>query len=365
MELCLIKTGSRSPKFCFVFTNFVNNSFAMVDGKRYKSWVSGMPYAASALYSGYKRYFKKPNRYSGASPKRRRLSGPRTRTKSRAGRSFTMMRRKKSRRSYALRRRRRRTYRNFARKINRLQYPPEKYRKVTFDRIVQGYNEQALVPSSSWMVSATLNDIGDDLAISTSTSGPDPPRWYLGKYGVDLELVNSSPSVTYVQVYWCLASRDQNLSPATLIANDTAAFTNLDHTLVMTALTTRFSDLRQFKQNYRVLKKQYIVMEPGAVAKSHVRRRGKSINSDYINYDTFTYLKGLSLVPVFRVWSQIVKNRDNDNFVVDNTTLGIKHTQWATYGFTPKKYYQAPRTIVSVNPTATPITWTEATQQNS
>lgn len=348
-----------------------------VRGKR--SLLSALPYMGSMAYQAYKRYRGGTGGGSGVSSLMRRPnifgrlpsnmpgrgSGRRTRLRARSGRSFTLIRRKRSRRRLFMRRRRARIFRNFRNKVNRVQFPPVKYRNIIFQQITQNYNEQAFEPLASWMNQGTMVAIASDLGITSSTTGSNPVEFFVGKYGVDLEIVNSSPSVTYVQIYWMLATRDTTTTPSALMNNDAAQYNAVGHDMALTNLTTRLSDMKNLLKNYKVIKKQYIVMNAGAVAKSHIKRRGKAVNGEYVDFNTYLYLKNFTIVPVFRVWSQIVKNRDNVNFVVDNTSLGVKHTQWCSYGHKTKAIYQAPKQGYVVNTPATPEVWSEDTKQST
>lgn len=332
--------------------------------------------AGQSAYNAYKRYRKTPSapgkmgRFKRSTRQnfRRRFGGSLTRT-------FTKTKRRRGR---FIRKRRQRAYRNFAKKLDAVAYPPRQYRSQLIRTLTQSYNQQKIEFLDEWMTYTTLNDISNEiLGVNLDPAAPDlKPSFTINKYGMSMEIINHSPSRTYLQIYWMICRDTNNEDPQVLIDSSEANLGFAGHVLDQLSLTSRVRDFKYIFKYWKCLKKSYHVMEGGAVAKAFcTRKRPYYVRSETLTATTptQTYQKGLTIVPLVRVWSQYVKNHDldaehpagNDLFVADNAIVGFKMARWAYYSRRTKPAYVGPLTYLQYNAAVVPEVYTDIKEEKT
>lgn len=273
----------------------------------------------------------------------------------RVGRSMVMRKKRKTRRNRRLRRYRARKRRSFRRKVLNAQFPARKFRSIAFDKMIQPKNQQIIVNPFIFPTFGHVDDMAQDLGLSASwTASTQPGMFVINRFGFDMELNNFSPSVTYIQCYWFQCKDSTTTTPLTLITSDQSQYSVLNHTVNISDLTSRITDYGSLFRYYKVIKKEYLVMEPNSNAKLHFKwRKPKYCNGNYMK-STDTYIRNFTVFPIFRVWSQLVKNSGDDNFVMDNAVVGLKCMQWANYSLRTKVAHVPPKVYCTSNTVSAP-----------
>lgn len=285
---------------------------------------------------------------------------PRLALRTRTFGSAVMMSKRKRRRMRRAKRGRIRRWAAFARRIQKMQYPPVKYLHMDApSTITWAHNDQGLGFHTIGVNAGVRSDLFGQMGIGAASS----KIWTLDKVSFSANITNQSPSITYVQAYWLVCINDTNTDVETYFDNDvTAGYQDYNDYGV-----NPISNFQAWRTDWRVVKKQFFEMEGGGVVKFGLKPRHKRyINEDRMNeFGAYTYRAGLMWCLVLRCWSQLVMNSDDKLFVRDNGPIGWE--VWQHYRATKSDRTITSRNAygISANSATTPVDMSDVQNQST